>query len=118
MRQLTDKQQAWLDAFFGDAKGDAAKATVLAGYAEGTVPAVIIGALQEEIHSRTKELITASSAKAFFKMEQLLDSPNSLGAKTTIAVAKDLMNRGGLAAAEKVEVQSNNPLFILPAKDK
>lgn len=118
MRELTDKQAAWLDAFFGDAQGDVVLATKLAGYAEGTSPAVIIGALQDEIHIRTKEMITASGTKAFFKMQGVLDTPNALGNKEIIAAAKDLMDRGGLGKTDKVELTTSNPVFILPPKDK
>jgi hypothetical protein len=115
---ITEKQQLWLDAFFGEAQGDAKKATELAGYAEGTHPSVIIGALQEEIQKRTKDLITASAAKAYFKMDGILDTPGRLGAKELIAASKDLMDRGGLAKTDKVEVGGLSRLFVVPAKER
>lgn len=117
VKNLTEKQEQWLNLFFGDAEGDAKKATDLSDYAEGTAPAVIVGALQEEISRRTRELITASGTEAFFSMKGVLTNPQKLGTKEIIAAAKDLMDRAGLAKTDKVEVSATSPLFILPAKD-
>lgn len=116
----TEKQTAFLDALFGEAKGDAKKAIEIAGYAEGTAISAVIGSekIQEEIAKRTREHINLSVAKAFFKMENLLDAPATLGAKEIIVAAKDLMDRGGLGKTEKLEVKNANPIFIVPAKEE
>ena len=48
-KQLTELQEKFLDALFGDAKGNYAKAMRLAGYAESTKPHVIVQSLRSEI---------------------------------------------------------------------
>jgi hypothetical protein len=63
-------------------------------------------------------LITASAAKAYFKMDGILDTPGRLGAKELIAASKDLMDRGGLAKTDKVEVGGLSRLFVVPAKER
>ena len=49
MRQLTEKQQKFLDVLFSEAQGNMATAIKLAGYAEHTTPSQIVKALKEEI---------------------------------------------------------------------
>ena len=41
-RNLTEKQEAFLEALFGDARGNTMQAIKLAGYAEGTSSASIM----------------------------------------------------------------------------
>jgi len=43
-------------------------------------------------------------------------SPTDLGNKEKMAAAKDFLDRAGFVKTEKVEVKSENPLFILPPK--
>lgn len=117
MKTLTEKQEAFLDALFGEAKGNAAEAVKMAGYAEGTATSTIVGALQEEIAERTRNMITSSSTRAVFEMYDLFDQPAKLGSKEIIAVAKDFLDRAGFSKTDKVEVKSASPLFILPPKD-
>ena len=54
MRQLTEKQQKFLDVLFSEAGGDMSKAIKLAGYAEHTTPSQIVKALKEEILEATQ----------------------------------------------------------------
>ena len=49
MRQLTEKQQNFLDVLFSEAQGNMSTAIKLAGYAEHTTPSQIVKALKEEI---------------------------------------------------------------------
>ena len=55
MRQLTEKQQKFLNVLFSEAGGDMSRAIKLAGYAEHTTPSQIVKALKEEILEKAIE---------------------------------------------------------------
>jgi hypothetical protein len=48
----------------------------------------------------------------------VLDDPTALGAKNSVAAAKEVLDRVGIVKKEKLEVSSEdgNGIFILPAK--
>lgn len=115
-KNLSEKQQKFLDVLFTEAKGDYVKAKLLAGYSENTSTADVVRLLREEIAAKTEEFIGISSAKAAYSMYDVLINPTELGNKERMAAAKDLLDRAGFKPKEKVEVSAPNPLFILPAK--
>ena len=118
MRNLTEKQQKFLDVLFEEAKGEPSQARKLAGYAENVSTSSIVNALQEEIAERTKKFISTTATKAAYSMKHIMDNPTDLGNKEKIVAAKDILDRGGFKATDKVEVSTSNPLFILPPKDE
>ena len=97
MRNLTEKQNKFLDVLFEEAKGDPSQARKLSGYAE---------------------TVSTTATKAAYSMKQVMDSPTDLGNKEKMVAAKDILDRGGFKATDKVEVTSSSPLFILPPKDE
>lgn len=117
---MTEKQQKYLDALFGEARGERREAATIAGYSQGTPLATIEKPILKEIRERSLEQITANSVKAAFFVEDVLDGTvkgdNLLGVKERFAAAKDLLDRGNIKPEQKVEVESSSPLFILPAK--
>jgi anti-sigma factor ChrR (cupin superfamily) len=117
-RQLTEMQQKFLDVLFDEAKGDTLLAKKLAGYSDNVSTSQVVAALEEEIHERTRKFIARSATKAAYSLADILDEPTQMGAKERIAAAKDILDRGGLVKTEKLEVTSNNPLFILPSKQE
>ena len=48
-RNLTEKQQKFLEVLFEEAKGNPAKAMKLAGYAHGVPSTNVLNSLQEEV---------------------------------------------------------------------
>ena len=118
MRNLTEKQQKFLDVLFEEAEGNLAKARKLAGYADTVATSAIVNALQEEIAERTKRFISITATKAAYSMKQIMESPTDLGNKEKMIAAKDILDRGGFKATDKVELSTSNPLFILPPKDE
>jgi hypothetical protein len=44
--------------------------------------------------------------------------PTELGIRDKLNAAKDLLDRVGLAKTEKVQIETNNGLMILPPKDR
>lgn len=116
-KNLTEKQEKFLDLLFGEARGSAAEAKKLAGYATSMPSTTIVSALEEEIADRTKKMIASLGPKAAFAMLDVLENPTGLGNKDRITVAKDFLDRAGFKPQEKVEIKSETPLFILPPKE-
>ena len=116
-RELTERQQRFLDVLFEEAEGDPIKAKKLAGYSDNVGTTSITSALTNEIAELTRKFIAQSSTKAAYAMFSVLGKDaDMLGVKERISAAKDIMDRAGFVKTEKVEVTAVEPLFILPAK--
>ena len=115
-RNLTDKQQKFLDVLFEEAGGNLVKAKKLAGYADAVTSRQVAEPLAEEIAALTKKFIASSATKAAYSMFEVMNNPTDLGNKEKMAAAKDVLDRSGFIKTEKVEVSAASPLFILPQK--
>lgn len=115
-RTLTEMQQKFLDALFEEARGDTAQAKKLAGYSDNVATSQVVASLEDEISELTKKFLTRSATKAAYAMASVVDDPTALGNKERMVAAKDILDRGGFVKTERVEVTSQTPLFILPAK--
>jgi hypothetical protein len=116
-RKYTEKQLAFLDAMAGEAKGNINQAIKLAGY--GNVShRDVVPYLQEELIAIAEYILAYNGAKAAFGMVGVLDDPTALGAKNSVAAAKEVLDRIGIVKKEKLEVSTDegNGIFILPAK--
>ena len=116
-RNLTEKQQKFLDVLFEEAGGNLVTAKKLAGYADAVTSRQVAEPLAEEIAALTKKFIASSATKAAYSMFEIMNNPTDLGNKEKMAAAKDVLDRGGFVKTEKVEVTAASPLFILPQKD-
>tara|TARA_R100001369_G_scaffold91923_1_gene134789 strand:- start:2430 stop:2798 length:369 start_codon:yes stop_codon:yes gene_type:complete len=116
-RNLTEKQQKFLDVLFEEARGNPATARKLAGYADTVATSSITNVLQDEIADITKKFISSTATKAAYSMYEIMSSPTDLGNKEKMTAAKDILDRGGFTKTDKVEVTSSSPLFILPPKN-
>jgi|TARA_B110000908_G_C10202451_1_gene425991 hypothetical protein len=116
-RQLTEKQQKFLDVLFDEARGDPTQAKKLAGYADSVATAQVVSSVEDEVVERTKKFIAQSSTKAAYTMFSVMADPTDLGVKEKMMAAKDILDRAGFTKTEKVEVKTSEPLFILPSKD-
>ena len=115
-RNLTEKQQKFLDVLFDEAKGNLVKAKKLAGYADAVTSRQVAEPLAEEIAELTKKFIASSATKAAYSMFEVMNNPTDLGNKEKMIAARDVLDRSGFVKTEKVEVSAANPLFILPEK--
>lgn len=116
-KDLNEQQKLFLEYLFSEeARGNAAKAKLLAGYSADYPTSRLCKALEEEILDATKAFLTRSGPKAAISLVEVLTNPMELGIKEKIVVAKDILDRIGLAKTEKVEVQGGG-IFYLPAKD-
>ena len=117
-KSLTDSQEKFLDALFGEAKGNPKKAGELAGYSESSYPKVLRN-LKSEIVSRAETYLANYSARAATKMVDMLDEDGTTPhANIRMEAAKQILDRVGLAKKEKLDVnlKAIHGLFILPPK--
>lgn len=115
-RNLTEKQQAFLDVLFNEAEGDFVAAKRLAGYSENVHTGSIVESLEEEIAELVKKQISKLGVKAVMSMGHVLDNPSDLGNRERMAAAKDILDRAGFKPTDKVDVKTESPVFILPPK--
>jgi ABC-type branched-subunit amino acid transport system substrate-binding protein len=117
-RQLTDKQQKFLEVLFDEANGDVVTAKKLAGYGESTSTTSIVEALKDEIADKTRTWFARTAPKAAMAMANALVDPTELGIRDKMAAAKDLLDRAGLGKVDKIDVgSSTGGVFILPSKE-
>ena len=116
-KNLTDKQQKFIDVLFDEAQGNFVEAKKLAGYSENVSTTSIVESLQEEIAAKTTKFLATHGARAAWAMLQIMDNPTDLGNKEKMAAAKDILDRAGHKAGDKLEVKMDSPLFILPSKN-
>lgn len=118
-RELTKMQSDFLDALFGEAKGDFRTAMSIAGYKEGTRIDQTILPIKDEIIERAREQLAIESPKAVVGIVSALEDPTQLGVQHKINAAKEILDRVGIARPEKdaAQVRVDNAIFVLPAKD-
>lgn len=117
-RELTTLEAAFLENLFGDAKGNVKLALKMAGYSDNISSTQIMRQLKAEIISLAQDALAANSIKAVMGLDDVLDNPNSLGAKNKIAAAKEVLDRAGISKPEG-NVNLNIPeggIIVLPAK--
>lgn len=117
-RNLTEKQQRFLEVLFDEAGGDVVAAKKLAGYAPESSTTMIVEALKDEIAEKTRSYFARIAPKAAVSMSNALVDPTELGIKEKMAAAKDLLDRAGLGKVDKVDVSSSGGgIFYLPPKE-
>jgi len=116
---MTGKQQAFIDALFGEAKGNFGEAKRMAGYSDNTKVADILNDLAPEISKQVHKIFVQQGVKAAFAIESIIDDPTALGNKDKLAAAKDILDRAGFKATDKVEVKGDSvPVWVLPKKEE
>jgi len=119
-KSLTESQEKFLNALFGEAQGNPRVAGELAGYSDHSYPKVLRN-LKTEIVSRAENYLAVHSAKAATKMVQMLDEDGTTPhASIRMEAAKQILDRIGVVKKDQLDVNMNlkHGMFILPAKDK
>jgi hypothetical protein len=117
-RNLTEKQQKFLDVLFDEAGGDVVQAKKLAGYGEQSSTTAIVESLEDEIGDRTRSYFARTAPKAAMAMVGALYDPTELGIRDKMSAAKDLLDRAGRGKVDKIDVgSSTGGVFILPSKE-
>ena len=118
-KSLTNTQEKFLDALFGEARGNPKKAGELAGYSEHSYPKVL-RSLKNEIVSRAENYLASHSAKAATKMVDMLDEDGTTPhANIRIEAAKQILDRIGITKKDSLDInmKAMHGIFILPAKE-
>ena len=116
-RQLTGKQQAFLNVLFDEAGGNMAVAKKLAGYSETSSTTDITRGLKEEILEATQMYMARNAPQAAVAITGSLSDPTQLGVKDRLAAAKELLDRTGLIKTEKVQVEASGGVVLMPPKN-
>ena len=119
-KSLTESQEKFLDALFGEAQGNPRIAGELAGYSDHSYPKVLRN-LKTEIVSRAENYLAVHSAKAATKMVQMLDEDGTTPhASIRMEAAKQILDRIGVVKKDQLDVNMNlkHGMFILPAKNE
>ena len=118
-RNLTDTQEKFLDALFGEAQGNPKKAGELAGYSEHSYPKVLRN-LKQEIVSRAENYLAVHSARAATKMVNMLDEDGTTPhANIRLEAAKQILDRICVVKKDSLDInmKAAHGIFILPAKE-
>ena len=117
---MTEQQEKFLNALFGEAQGNFREAMNMAGYAKSEYPARLIRNLKSEIIERAEYMLAANAPKAVLSMSGILDDPTALGNKDRLAAAKEILDRTGIVKTEKVEHKTNGAaiVFLPPLEDE
>ena len=116
-KTLTPKQEDFLEALLGEARGNIRAAMDMAGYSKRTKTSEVVGPLKEEITERAGLMLVINAPQAAFGIIDVLDDPSALGARNAISAAREVLDRTGLVKKEQVEVSGNaGGIFILPPK--
>ena len=118
-KSLTDSQEKFLDALFGEAQGNPKKAGELAGYSDHSYPKVLRN-LKQEIVLRAENYLAVHSARAATKMVNMLDEDGTTPhANIRLEAAKQILDRIGVVKKDSLDVNMKvaHGIFILPAKE-
>lgn len=116
-KKLTRKQEIFLEALCGEAKGNFRSAMRIAGYSDNTALHEVAGSLKNEIIERASMILALNAPKAALGIVDVMDDPTGLGARNMVSAAREVLDRTGLIKKEQVEVKAQEGgLFILPPK--
>ena len=116
-KELTEKQQVFLEALTGEARGNVRSAMRIAGYSDTTKIHEVVGPLRDEIVDRASMMLAMNAPLATISMFDVLHDPAAMGARNAVAAAREILDRSGLVKKEQVEVRGpEGGIFILPPK--
>lgn len=116
-KKLSERQEKFIEALLGEAKGNVRAAMRIAGYSDSTAIREAMAPVAEEVAEAAQMLLALNAPKAALGMIGVLDDPSALGARNTVSAAKELLDRAGVVKKEKVEVKGpEGAMFILPPK--
>ena len=87
---LNPKQEDFLEALLGEARGHIRAAMDIAGYSRTTKTAGVVGPLKEEITERAGIMLAMNATKAAFGIVDVLDYPSAMGAMISAKFRYDL----------------------------
>ena len=115
-RQLTEKQQKFMDVLFAEANGNISNAKIIAGYSPKSSNQDIIKTLKDEILEATQIYMASNAPRAAMAMVGGIDDPTELGIREKLNAAKELLDRSGLVKTEKMQVEASGGVMLMPPK--
>ena len=115
-RQLTEKQQKFMDVLFAEANGSISNAKIIAGYSPKSSNQDIIKTLKDEILEATQIYMASNAPRAAMAMVGGIDDPTELGIREKLNAAKELLDRSGLVKTEKMQVDASGGVMLMPPK--
>lgn len=117
--KLTDMQISLIEALFGEAQGDFAAATKLAGYPRGTKLEVILGGgMKDVIIERARTELALHAPQAAMSLGKLLTGVSPPDAKLKLAAIVQVLDRTNIVKTDIIQIDTKGGLFILPSKDE
>lgn len=116
-RQLTPRQQAFLDVLFEEAGGNVRTAMDMAGFAKSTKTIDIAKALHQEIAELNRQYMALYGPEAISSLLSVLRDPTQPGANVRMNTAEKILDRAGVSKGEHVKQEGQiQNIFILPPK--
>lgn len=115
-RNLTDKQQAFLDNLV-ETGGDPKKAAELAGYSGNYHQ--VIKSLKEEVIELASDVLARSAPQAAFKLVEIMNTDKPVPqVSNKLQAAQTILDRVGVAKRDRLDVthKAAGGIFILPKK--
>ena len=116
-KELTEKQQKFLDVLFDEASGDVVQAKILAGYAPTSSTSDIVRGIKEEVLEATQMYMARNAPRAAVAMVSGINDPTELGLREKMTAAKELLDRTGLVKTEKMQVETTGGVMLMPVKN-
>jgi len=116
-KELTEKQQKFLDVLFDEANGDVTQAKLLAGYAPTSSTSDIVRGIKDEVLEATQMFMARNAPRAAVAMVSGINDPTELGMREKMTAAKELLDRTGLVKTEKMQVESTGGVMLMPVKN-
>ena len=118
-KELTIQQKTFINALFGEAKGNPKKAGEIAGYSDSSYPNVV-KSLKEIFVEKAESVLALHSPKAVMGLVDALEEDGMTpAANIRIEAAKQILDRVGIVKKEKIDINAQvaHGIFILPPKD-
>jgi len=114
---LTEQEEYFLNILFDRCSGDIQYAMKEAGYPKDASAIQLSKKLSKQIRDRSKDYLTAATAKASSQLVKIFEDPSAMGAKNIISAAKEILDRGGVNNEQEIKLP-DNAIVILPPKNK
>lgn len=117
-KQLSERENLFLEVLFGEAKGDFKEAKKLAGYPSSVPDSTIARRLSEEIVEGTRLFLALNAPKAVSELLEILVSARPIiNAKDKLIAAKEILDRAGVVRKEEKKITYSGGVMLLPPKD-
>lgn len=116
-KELTPRQQAFLDCLFEEAGGNIRAAMDIAGFSKSTKTSVVVQALHSQITELTRQYMATYGPEAMVSMVNVMRDPTQPGATTKMNASEKILDRAGVGKGEQIKQEGQiQNIFILPPK--